>query len=414
MSDAYVEVTRTSWGKRLGGSIKGILTGILLVIAGIVLLFWNEGRAVKRARALTAGADQVVTIDPARIEPGNDGRLVHATGVTSVAETLRDPLFGVAAQGLLLEREVEMFQWREQSTTREEKKLGGATETTTTYDYRTEWSAHPVDSSRFKVQEGHENPGRFPFGSEQLWAERVTLGGLLLESGFVRGLARKERLELGEEHLAAIPEEPLRASVRLEGGGLYRGADPASPRVGDLRVRFFLAPVTVASVVGEQRGAELVAHSMRGGQVIALVQRGEVPASAMFEAAQSANRWLAWLLRGGGFLLVLVGFGAVLRPLSVLADVVPMVGNLVGMGTGMVSFALAAATSMATIAIGWVVYRPVVGVALLLAAAGLGYWLLGKLRRRRGAGKRPAAAPLAVESLASPVASSEAPPAGSP
>ena len=62
----------------------------------------------------------------------------------------------------------------------------------------------------------------------------------------------------------------------------------------------------------------------------------------MFEMAQSRNRVLAWLLRLGGFLATLFGFSAILAPVRVLADVVPLFGRLVGAGIGFVAFILAA------------------------------------------------------------------------
>ena len=58
---AVTEVTEESWFSRLGGAFKGILTGIVLFILAIPLLFWNEGRAVRRAAALKQGAASVVS-----------------------------------------------------------------------------------------------------------------------------------------------------------------------------------------------------------------------------------------------------------------------------------------------------------------------------------------------------------------
>ena len=46
---AVTEVTKTSYGQRVGSSFRGIGSGILLLIVGTVLLWWNEGRAVKTA-----------------------------------------------------------------------------------------------------------------------------------------------------------------------------------------------------------------------------------------------------------------------------------------------------------------------------------------------------------------------------
>ena len=49
---AYQETTRQSYGSKVKGSFQGILWGIILIIAGTIVLWWNEGRAVKSANAL--------------------------------------------------------------------------------------------------------------------------------------------------------------------------------------------------------------------------------------------------------------------------------------------------------------------------------------------------------------------------
>ena len=49
---AYTETTNTSYGQRLSGSMKGIVSGLLMFIIGTCLLWWNEGRAVKTSKAI--------------------------------------------------------------------------------------------------------------------------------------------------------------------------------------------------------------------------------------------------------------------------------------------------------------------------------------------------------------------------
>ena len=51
-------------------------------------------------------ADDIVSVDPNRIEPANEGRMVYLEGEISVDEVLRDPLFGVEARAAVLFREV--------------------------------------------------------------------------------------------------------------------------------------------------------------------------------------------------------------------------------------------------------------------------------------------------------------------
>jgi hypothetical protein len=73
------------------------------------------------------------------------------------------------------------------------------------------------------------------------------------------------------------------------------------------------------------------------------------------------------------------------KPLSVLADVLPIAGSIVGVGVGIFAFVASLALSLITIAIAWIFYRPMLGIPLLVVGIAL---LL--LLRRKG---KPAAAP---------------------
>ena len=60
-----------------------------------------------------------------------------------------------------------------------------------------------------------------------------------------------------------------------------------------------------------------------------------------------------------------MGIAFVLKPLSVLADIIPIFGSFVGGVTGLIAFLAAAGISLAVIAISWVTFRPVLGITLL-------------------------------------------------
>jgi hypothetical protein len=382
MANRVVKVTRQSYGGRIGGSIMGALVGVGLAIAAVVLLFWNEGRAVKRARTLAEGSGKVVTVAAEAPDAGNDGKLVHTTGEATTEETLTDPLLGVSAPALALERRVEMFQWREKSESKEEKKLGGSTETVTTYTYDTGWESAAIDSSSFEEPGGHENP-EMPFGSETWRAEQVTLGGFTLAPELAGQISDQSELPVGEEQLAAVPDESLRGQLQVAGSGFYLGSDPASPTVGDVRVTYHVVQPTTVSVVGAQVGSEIGPYRAEAGGEIALLETGAQTAEAMFTAAVTENTVMTWVLRVLGFFFLFLGIRLVLRPFEVFADVVPMIGTLVGKGLSMASFLVAAPTALVTIAIGWIFYRPLLGVALLALAVGVTVWLVRRARAPR-------------------------------
>jgi hypothetical protein len=135
---AYQEVTHESWFSRLGKSFSGIVTGIILIIAATVLLYWNEGRTVKTGGAIGEAQMQTVQMgDISKVDPSFNGKVIYATGRADTKDMLQDPVFGVGKVAIKLDRDVEYYQWKENSRTEKRKKLCGGEETVTTY---TPWS----------------------------------------------------------------------------------------------------------------------------------------------------------------------------------------------------------------------------------------------------------------------------------
>ena len=148
---SFTEITSESWFSRIGSSIKGIIVGIVLIPIAIIVLFWNEGRAVKRSEDLDDGANKIVKIDAASVVAANEGKLVHVTGQTATEETLTDPTYKVTQKNVVkLQRLVEFYQFKENVETTSKKKLGCTKETKKTYTYSKAWVGSPIDSSQFK------------------------------------------------------------------------------------------------------------------------------------------------------------------------------------------------------------------------------------------------------------------------
>ncbi|MCW5200176.1 TMEM43 family protein, partial [Desulfobulbus sp. F1] len=289
--------------------------------------------------------------------------------------TLTDPIFAVSANALKLRREVEMYQWQESSKSETKKKLGGSTETVTEYSYSKIWSSHAISSASFK-KSGHENPHSMPYHSEELVADNVTLGAFTLPSSLVSKISGSQALPISSE--LSLPQE-LEGKAKRHDGGFYLGADPSSPQVGDVRITFETVPPTDVSLAAQQVGSSFAPYQASTGGTIELLQAGTHTAAAMFDKAQSDNKLLTWILRAVGFFLMFAGLGMIFKVLSVLADVLPFLGNVIGAGTGIISFLIAAVLSLITIALAWVVYRPIFGIILLAVAVGLIILVKGKL-----------------------------------
>ena len=378
---AVTETVKESWGSRLGGSIKGMLAGLAMFVAGFPVLFCNEGRSVKTAKALDEGEGACVSVEsPAAVDHDLDGRLVHMTGKADTKDVLTDDTFGISVVALRLERNVEMYQWVEESHTTEKKNLGGSVTKTTTYTYSKEWRDEAVDSSDFK-EPGHDNPGVMEFRSEKMYAGSATFGafrlngrqiervGQVCEYAFPSGFTcNVERVQMHGRAIL-VPNAETRKNA-------LNDRDVASqPRIGDMRVTFGVVYPHEISIVAKQYGDTFVGYTAKNGKKIDLLSDGVKDAAEMFASARSANSFLTWILRLAGFLLMFLGLGAVLKPLSVLADVLPILGDIVGFGTGLVAGLAALACSLATIAAAWLFYRPLLACALF-AIAGFAAWAL--------------------------------------
>lgn len=383
--DSVTEITERSWLQRIGQSVAGVLFGFALIAAACVFLFWNEGRAVTTARSLAEGAGLVHTVAADRVDPANEGKLIHITGMLTAAGPALDNEFGMKSNGVRLMRRVEMFQWTEEQESETQKKLGGGETTKTTYKYSRNWADHPIDSAKFKERSGHSNP-QMTYRNRFVVAPQPKLGAFAVPSDLLRNFGTEDRLAVADEQLQAIGKR-LNKPVQAVDGVLYVSQDPAQPAVGDLRITFTDVRLQPASIVAAQAGSGLGPYRTQAGGTVELIAAGQVSAGSMFKEAQDENRLITWLLRAGGVLAMFIGFNLIMGPIGTIADVIPFLGDVVRMGTGLMAFLCTASVAPVVIAIAWFYYRPLVAVAVLVAGAVVAYGVIHWSRGRAAARK---------------------------
>jgi len=360
MPNNYTTVTSQSWFSRIGQSLVGTLFGLLIFLAAFVVLFWNEGRAVKTHKMLQEGAGIVVSVPNDRVDAANEGALVHVSGKATTKDVLSDPVFNVSVTAIKLARKVEMLQWHEIKKSETRKKIGGGTETTTTYNYRKDWSETLVDSSKFHFSD-NKNPVAMVIESEHWQAENVTLGAFSLSTRQIGAIGGEEKIALTKDNKI---KKKIAGKARLEGGTMFLGSK-AHDKVGDFRIQLKVTYPTDISVISGQKGTGFAPYETEVGGAIAMVNQGIKPASEMFEAAEATNTVLTWIGRFGGLMMMFFGLKLMVRVLSVLADIVPLFGNIVGGGTSIIAFLIALVLSLITIAIAWMFYRPLLSGGLI-------------------------------------------------
>ena len=382
---AYQETTRQSYGSKVKGSFQGILWGIILIIAGTVILWWNEGRALKASDALKDFEKNYVELtDISSLNPEFEGKAIHATGVAKTTDTLRDAAFGIAVNAMKLARTVEYYQWTQKSESESKDKLGGSTETTTTYTYEPAWCDKQVNSNEFKDPDykGKNFVLRVVDETEQL-ASNVTFGAYRLTEHIVESISGEEPAfpSLTEEQkkqlLANVSDSTV--VVTVSGDQVYIGADPSNPHIGDVRITFtqVTSPETI-SLLQKVVNDTFESYVAKNGKQFSKVEMGTVSSHNMITHQKSANKVMLWLMRLLGIILVIAGNKGLLSFVSTVFAVVPFVQRIIGSGVGLVALVIGIIWSILVIAVAWIAHRPVLGIALLVVAAALVFWLVSR------------------------------------
>jgi hypothetical protein len=382
MPDSFVETTSTSWLSRIAQSIVGVLVGLVFVIGAIILLFWNEGRAVQTARSLSEGSQVVVDVAPAPVDPSNEGKLIHVSGDAKATAPITDRTFGVSTVALHLVRVARMYQWEEQKHQETRKSLGGSEQTVTTYSYKKVWSDRAIDSQAFRHADGHTNPQK-QYDRVSLTATDATLGDFRLDAALLSLLPTSTGLQLDPQ--AADTLKSRIPNAQVADGKIYIGANPDDPQIGDYRISYSYTPPGPVSAVGRQSGSGIAQFQTKAGDRLLMGALGQQSAADMFKQAERENMIWTWVLRLVGTLAMWFGAYFFLRPLVVVADVVPLIGSVLGAGAGLVALAVALAGAGVVIALAWLWYRP------LVALLALGIGLVAGIAVHRLAARRAAA-----------------------
>ena len=386
---AYQEVTKTSYGSRLGSSLKGIGSGLLLFVLATVLLWWNEGRAVKTAKMLKTAATECVDVaDVSRVDPALNGKLIHATALAKTDETLTDPDYGISVSNAIwLRRSAEYYQWVEHSTSETKDKIGGGQETVTTYTYSREWVSSPVNSNNFHDPDYQGvNSTRLVVEDNSVRAEKVSFGGYTLPNSMVNSIPARDPValpaELGDGKMSYVDNNVL-----------YYGEDPNNPAVGDVRVTFTQGTGGDASILAQVVGDTFEPYTHKNGKSLQVLSMGIHSMESMFESEKAANKAILWLLRILGVILVIAALRMLFSILVTILKVLPPLAKVGELGVNLVTAVVGFIWSLLVILIAWVVYRPVLAIALAVVIVALIVFLIKK--SKAAPEPAPAAAPAA-------------------
>ncbi|MBP5743205.1 MAG: TMEM43 family protein [Paludibacteraceae bacterium] len=387
---AYTETQHVSYGGRLKNSLGGVATGFLLFIGATVLLWWNDGRAVKTAKAINETEELCVEMDNInKVDPQFNGQVVHATGDAVTKDSLVDADFGAGAVAVKLSRKVEFYQYQEEKHEETKDNVGGSQDKTITYTYKETWTDSPVNSGSFK-DPAYQNKNfvYMNFESKDTYAENVSFGAYKLNEKQVQAISGDVAADLNvtssqistwNKACAAVAKSRgLNASdslVHVDGNVVYYGLNPNSPQIGDVRVTFTKVLPGAISIIAKVSGNTFTDYIAKNKKSFSRLEMGTKDASEMFENSRDENSILTWILRVLGVILVIVGLRNVFDILVSLLKVLPPLATVANLGIGLVCGVVGLVWSLLVIAIAWIFYRPLLGIVILVAVGALVYYL---------------------------------------
>lgn len=398
MPDKFTEVTKRGWGTNIMNSIKGVVFGLALFVGSFIVLWTNEGR-----QDMSEAAQLCNPIKADTVQSSAEGQPVSVSAKITSEEMLGDPEFLVPGEYITLSRKVEMFAWVESTSSEEKKKLGGGTETVTTYTYEKQWTSSPAQTGSFRYPEGHENPvltienKTFSVQSAKVGAYFVNIDSLslpgenplsLTPSMLAVGQSRTsgnttiQKTATGGDVIVEGASPAMPGSYRLEGGYLFNGRGSLqSPILGDIRIQFSaFSENTYVTVFGKLQGDRIVPFMFEGEHKLYrafTAERDEAVAILHKE-----YKTVGWILRIVGFIMMWMGLTMFFGPINAVLDVVPILGSV---GRGIVSFVMffvALILSVVTILISMIAHNLIALIITLVIVIGGGIFLFRKAKQK--------------------------------
>lgn len=393
---AYTETQHTSYGGRLKNSLGGIGTGFLLFIGATVLLWWNEGRAVKTAKAINETEDVCVEMDNInKVDAQFNGQVVHATGSATTNDSLVDAEFETGTVAVRLTRSVEYYQYVEEKHEETHDNVGGSQDKKITYTYKESWTDSPVNSGEFK-DPSYQNKN-FVYSNvetKESFAENVAFGAYKLNEKQIKSISGDVAQDLNVSSskvaawnkacVAVAKSRGIEASdsmVHVNGNVVYYGVNPNSPQIGDVKVTFTKVLPGAISIIAKVSGNTFTDYTAKNKNKFSRLEMGTKDAAEMFENSRDENSTLTWILRILGVVLVIVGLRNLFDIVVSLLKVLPPLATVASLGVGLVCGVVGFVWSLLVIAIAWIFYRPVLAIIILAAVGALVYFLVKRSKK---------------------------------
>lgn len=328
----------------------GLLIGIIFIIAGILLLWFNEGRTVKTAETISQAEKEYIDISP-NYSSTNNGKLIATKGQIELSPNGSvDTNFNISVSAAKLDRTVEMYQWKETCNNENNNEV---------CTYKMVWDDDLINSNNF-ADTSHTNPDSMLYDSASFYASGSKLGDFILSDELLKQLNANKRLN--------IQDNDFMSSIGLKVvNQYYTNVQNNTPKIGDIRISYKYSDAKNVSVLAVQNNNNLETYKSDNGYTIYELKEGSLNGEQILEKLTNENNNLKWILRLIGTFFTIIGFVAIVAPIQRFANYIPIIGTIFGWVSGLASLILGLGVSIIVIALAWLRYRPLLSIAMLLA-----------------------------------------------
>lgn len=347
------------------------LASFVIFIISLNIL-WSGEKSYGQIKEQVDFLKKNVTQAPSdKINPEHDKKLVYVVGVLSSPEDIRDKKFNLKFNALKYLRKVEMYQWQESKQNPLENKIVSSPSGNGGHHYHKNWFEGFFNSSKFHHKFGHQNPSSISHKSLRKNATVIKLGPYTIHQDFHKRLSSVENIKINDEFFSQLPEE-IRKKFGPRSNYLASG-DLDNPKVGDLKISFYIVPSEVYSIIGQQKGEVLNAFNNeyaddRDHGKVALIRLGKVASDQMIEDYFAKKQKSLWMPRIIAFGLLFAGFILLLRTITSVAKYAPSSLVIKNAGAGFLSLLLALFTQLIAMFAIDTHYLPTVSLVSLVMA----------------------------------------------
>ena len=346
--------------KRKKKQKSGIFAGIICILLAIIILFYNEARAVDTQKVINIAKKELIEVSSSTVDPNNEGKLIVTSGqINLLNDMVYDSEFNVSIKTGKLTRVVEMYQWDEDC---DDDSNGNEVCT-----YTKKWSSSIIDDSGF--ESGYNNPDTMPYESKTFIMDNVKLGAFKLTNELLNQLSTQtDYKELSED--VAVSK-----NLNIKDGAYTTYQE--TPNVGDVRISFLYNSAQDITIMGVQRADSFEEFKTEKNNYTILALKEKILNGNEFTQELTAqNKTTTWIFRLVGTILMIVGVASVLSIIKFLASYIPFLGKLVMNAVGLISILIGLSLSFLIIAISWFAVRPLLSILLLILIGGMIYLII--------------------------------------